>query len=131
MSTVTTDLPAIAGGKPAKGKPFTKQKRYGAEELQELQEALDALRVAITLFDEHERLTWCNQHFNYLFRSMPLREELQGLTYAELIRLEVEGGEIAPRQPDLAITRSQILADGALARRQGTGLVAAGCGHAT
>jgi two-component system cell cycle sensor histidine kinase PleC len=67
----------------------------------ELLEALDALRVAITLFDSHERLTWCNQHFNYLFRSMPPREELQGLTYAELIRLEVTGGEIAPLDGDV------------------------------
>jgi two-component system, cell cycle sensor histidine kinase PleC len=67
----------------------------------ELLEALDALRVAITLFDAHERLTWCNQHFNYLFRSMPPREQLHGRSYAELIRLEVEGGEVAPLDGDL------------------------------
>ncbi|HEY1961907.1 MAG TPA: PAS-domain containing protein [Rhizomicrobium sp.] len=67
----------------------------------ELLEALDTLRVAVTLFDSHERLSWCNTHFNYLFRSMPPREALQGCTYAELIRLEVEGGEIAPLDGDI------------------------------
>jgi two-component system cell cycle sensor histidine kinase PleC len=67
----------------------------------ELTEALDCLRVAITLFDSAERLSWCNQHFNYLFRSMPPREQLVGKTYADLIRLEVEGGEIAPLDGDI------------------------------
>jgi two-component system cell cycle sensor histidine kinase PleC len=66
-----------------------------------LLEALDCLRVAITLFDSNERLTWCNQHFNYLFRSMPPRERLLGRLYSEMIRLEVEGGEIAPLDGDI------------------------------
>jgi len=60
-----------------------------------LPEALDALRVAITLFDADERLTWCNRHFNYLFRAMPPQEDLVGRTYSDMIRLEVEHGEIA------------------------------------
>ena len=67
----------------------------------ELTEALDSLRVAITLFDSAERLTWCNQHFNYLFRSMPPRDQLVGKSYADLIRLEVDGGEIAPLDGDI------------------------------
>jgi signal transduction histidine kinase len=67
----------------------------------ELLAALDTLRVAITLFDASERLTYCNQHFNYLFRSMPPREALIGRTYSEMIRLEVEGGEIAPLEADI------------------------------
>jgi dTDP-4-amino-4,6-dideoxygalactose transaminase len=33
--------PAIAGGKPIKTTPYTKEKRYGEEELKELREALD------------------------------------------------------------------------------------------
>ena len=42
-TTVVLDVerPAIAGGEPAKRTPFGRAKRYGAEELQELQEALD------------------------------------------------------------------------------------------
>jgi signal transduction histidine kinase len=66
-----------------------------------LLEALDCLRVAITLFDEAERLIYCNRHFNYLFRSMPEAESLIGLSYAEMIRLEVESGEIAPLASNL------------------------------
>jgi perosamine synthetase len=39
--THTQELPAIAGGQPAKKTPFTKETRYGAEELCELREALE------------------------------------------------------------------------------------------
>ncbi|MGD0141603.1 MAG: PAS-domain containing protein [Rhizomicrobium sp.] len=58
-------------------------------------EALDCLRIAVTLFDSEERLLYSNTHLNYLFRSMPPHESLLGATYADLIRLEVAGGEIA------------------------------------
>lgn len=34
-------MPAIAGGEPAKRTPFTRERRYGAEEMAELQEALE------------------------------------------------------------------------------------------
>ncbi len=56
--------------------------------------ALDCLRVAITLFDADERLTYCNTHYNYLFRSLPPFESLIGARYDDLIRLEIAGGEI-------------------------------------
>lgn len=36
-----TDIPAIAGGEPAKRTPFGREKRYGEEELQQLREALE------------------------------------------------------------------------------------------
>ncbi len=58
-------------------------------------EALHCLRVAITVFDAEERLVFANEHFGYLFRSLPPRAELIGLAYEELIRLELAGGEIA------------------------------------
>src|SRR6202008_4229602 len=61
-----------------------------------LAEALHCLRVAVTLLDSNERLIFSNQHYNYLFRSLPARERLVGLTYEQLVRLEVRGGEIAP-----------------------------------
>lgn len=35
------DLPAVAGGKPAKTSPFRKSKRYGEEELAQLRETID------------------------------------------------------------------------------------------
>ena len=58
-------------------------------------ESLDCLRVAITVFDSDERLIFANRHFNYLFHSLKNRGALTGLTYDELIRLEIAGGEIA------------------------------------
>ena len=61
-----------------------------------LMPALDCLRVAITLFDAQERLTYCSQHFNYIFRALPERESLIGLTYEDLIRMEIACGEITP-----------------------------------
>ena len=57
--------------------------------------ALDCLRVAVTLFDPQERLTYCSQHFDYIFRALPDRELLQGKTYEELIRMELASGEIS------------------------------------
>jgi signal transduction histidine kinase len=57
-------------------------------------EALDCLRVAITVFDAQERLIFANEHFSYLFRSLPPREELAGRTYEDMIRMEISGGDI-------------------------------------
>src|ERR1700733_5306182 len=37
----SVDLPAIAGGRPAKTTPLADEKRYGADDLRELKEALD------------------------------------------------------------------------------------------
>jgi two-component system cell cycle sensor histidine kinase PleC len=58
-------------------------------------DALDRLRVAVTLLDPQERLIYCNAHYGYLFPSLPPAESLIGATYEELIRLELDGGEIA------------------------------------
>jgi two-component system, cell cycle sensor histidine kinase PleC len=73
-----------------------------------LAEALHSLRVAVTLFDSNERLVFSNQHYNYLFRSLPIRERLVGLSYEQLVRLEIKGGEIAPadsRDADAFVAR--------------------------
>jgi two-component system cell cycle sensor histidine kinase PleC len=61
----------------------------------DVQPALDCLRVAITLFDAKERLTYCSQHFNHLFRGLPNRESLIGQTYEDLIRMEIACGEVS------------------------------------
>ena len=58
--------------------------------------SLDSLRTAVTIFDSNGRLLYANAHLNYLFRSFPPRQSLIGRSYGELIRLEIEGGEIAP-----------------------------------
>jgi two-component system cell cycle sensor histidine kinase PleC len=57
---------------------------------------LDCLRSALTIFDSGGRLIYANAHLNYLFRSFPPLPTLIGRSYQELIRLEIEGGEIAP-----------------------------------
>jgi perosamine synthetase len=41
MTTQTSDLPAVAGGTPAKQTPYGAERRYGEEELGELEEALN------------------------------------------------------------------------------------------
>jgi signal transduction histidine kinase len=60
--------------------------------------ALDCLRIAITTYDADERLTYANQHFDYLFKRLPSRETLVGCAYGDLVRLEAECGEIASEQ---------------------------------
>ncbi|GAA0548473.1 signal transduction histidine kinase [Rhizomicrobium palustre] len=64
-------------------------------------EALHCLRVAITVFDADERLVFVNRHFGYMFRSLPPRETLIGKRYEELIRLEIEGGDIGALGEDI------------------------------
>src|SRR5208282_284119 len=65
----TLGLVQVARGRPQAG--------IGADVL----EALDHLRVAITLFDADERLVYCNTHYNYIFRSLPPSEALIGSPY--------------------------------------------------
>jgi two-component system cell cycle sensor histidine kinase PleC len=65
-----------------------------AESLALIPEALDTLRQAITIFDTGLKLVYINQHFNYLYRSMPARQTLIGKSYEDLIRLEIAGGEV-------------------------------------
>jgi two-component system cell cycle sensor histidine kinase PleC len=61
-----------------------------------LLQSLDGLRSAITIFSRDGYLLYANAHLNYLFRSFPPRQTLIGRSYEDLIRLEIEGGEIAP-----------------------------------
>jgi two-component system cell cycle sensor histidine kinase PleC len=72
------------------------QKHEAWEEAPALLAALDALRVAVTIFDAQDRLCYANAHLNYLLRALPPHNALIGKSYEEIIRLEIEGGEIAP-----------------------------------
>lgn len=80
------------------------------EEVAPVLEALDCLRVAITIFDSSETLVYANRHFGYLFRSLP--RDLLGRKYEELIRLEISGGEISdPRvlaDPDAFVAERRV-----------------------
>ncbi len=68
----------------------------GWEEAADLLGTLDCLRCAVTIFDSAGRLLYANAHLNYLFRSFPPHATLIGKSYADLIRLEIKGREIAP-----------------------------------
>jgi len=57
---------------------------------------LDGLRSVITIFGPDHRLLFVNAHINYLFRSFPPYLTLIGKSYEDLIRLEIDGGEISP-----------------------------------
>lgn len=59
-----------------------------------LLDALDCLRVAVTVYDSAERLTYANAQYNYLFRQLPPRESLLGQTYAKLVAIELSSGEV-------------------------------------
>ncbi|HEY0301300.1 MAG TPA: PAS-domain containing protein, partial [Rhizomicrobium sp.] len=91
-------LLALAGGI-ALGLAKAQNVRAPVEEAPEavspaLLEALDCLRTAITMYDAGERLIYANQHFDYLYRTLPARDELLGRSYGEIVRLET--AEIAP-----------------------------------
>jgi signal transduction histidine kinase len=79
----------------AHGAARTAAEAAAIDVLPALPEALDALRVAVTLFDSNERLIYCNRHFNQFFPALPPRRSLYGLSYAELIRLKLEHGAFA------------------------------------
>lgn len=57
--------------------------------------SLDALRVALTIFDSSGKLLYANAHLNYLLRSLPPHPSLIGCSYQDIIAFEIEGGEIA------------------------------------
>src|SRR5258708_808353 len=76
--------------------PVPIDRKQDQEDPAALLASLDSLRTAVTIFDRSGRLRYANAHINYLFRSFPPRDTLIGHSYEELIRLEIEGGEIAP-----------------------------------
>lgn len=57
--------------------------------------AFDKLRVAIAIFDDHDRLTYCNTHFRYIFQSFKTLGRIVGMTYADLLRCKIDNNEIA------------------------------------
>ncbi len=86
----------------------------GADNAPSVLDALDCLRLAVTVYDSAERLTYANAHYNYLFRALPPHDALIGRTYAELVALELACCEIAdPGEPAryIAARRAQLHAD--------------------
>ena len=82
--------------------------------------ALDALRVAVTVFDSAQRLTYFNEHFHYLFRGMPRGDSLVGMSYAALVQREIDAGQIAHSalangEKDFIAARQRQLSEGGFA----------------
>jgi len=75
-------------------------------------ESLDCLRVAITVFGADGRLIYANRHLNHLFRALPPLDEMIGQRYEDLLRLEIEGGDLAvpemPGGPDAFIAYRKV-----------------------
>lgn len=57
--------------------------------------AFDKLRVAIAIFDENDRLTYCNMHFRYIFLSFKALGQIVGMSYGDLLRCKIANNEIA------------------------------------
>ena len=69
----------------------------------------DHLRVGLALFDPDDVLTYCNEHFRYIYRSLHDVDEVIGLSFPDILRILVENGEIAGalvvQKPDVWIER--------------------------
>jgi len=61
-------------------------------------EGLDALRVGLAIFDASDVLIYCNEHFRHLYRSLESIDEVVGLSFADILQLVVNKGEIAGRE---------------------------------
>ena len=71
------------------------QRRLDTAAVELLVSALDALRIGVAVFDRSDVLVYCNERYRYVYRSFPAVDELIGLSFAEIVRLKVENGEIA------------------------------------
>jgi len=58
-------------------------------------DALDALRIGVAMYDRDDRLTYYNTHFQYIFRSFGLLDDLIGIEFRELLMCKLNAGEIA------------------------------------
>jgi len=56
---------------------------------------LDSLRVGIIVFDGDDRLTYCNTHFGYIFRTFDDLDALVGMTLRDILKRLLDEGEIA------------------------------------
>ncbi len=73
--------------------------------------ALDALRIAITVYDSQERLVFANEHYARIFAGLSGRAALEGQSYEALVRLEIAGGLIAEAgdtEAYVALRKSQL-----------------------
>ncbi|PPR22221.1 MAG: Non-motile and phage-resistance protein [Alphaproteobacteria bacterium MarineAlpha10_Bin3] len=68
------------------------------EECRDIVAALDALRIAVAVFNDQDRLTYCNTHFSHIFPSFQKHGSLKDARYEDLLYYKLENGEIAGSQ---------------------------------
>jgi len=73
----------------------TSQQWQDDPQADDLLSTLDALRIAITIFDASGRLIHANRHLNFIFPTLPPVARLVGEPYEELVRRELASGAIA------------------------------------
>ncbi|MEM9123647.1 MAG: PAS-domain containing protein [Pseudomonadota bacterium] len=66
-----------------------------AEDMALVFDSLDCLRVAVTVFDEHDTLRYANQHYQYLFPSLQSAGPLIGRSFQDLCGVQITNGDIA------------------------------------
>jgi two-component system cell cycle sensor histidine kinase PleC len=57
--------------------------------------SLDHLRVGLALFDSSDTLTYCNDHFRFIYRSLHEVNGIVGLKFEDILKILVANGEIA------------------------------------
>jgi hypothetical protein len=58
-------------------------------------DALDSLRIGVAIYNSADRLTYYNKHFQYIFRSFDILDNLTGIAFRDLLLRKLNAGEIA------------------------------------
>lgn len=58
-------------------------------------DALDSLRIGVAIYNGADRLTYYNKHFQYIFRSFDILDNLTGIVFRDLLLRKLSAGEIA------------------------------------
>jgi len=58
-------------------------------------DALDSLRIGVAIYNRADQLTYYNTHFQFIFRSFDIRENLSGIEFRDLLLRKLDAGEIA------------------------------------
>ena len=82
---------------------------HGISTADQLSDVLDQIRIGITVFDGKDFLVYCNEHFSQNFPTRSGDDDPIGRSYAGILRLLVDNGEIAGTQvlqdPEVWIVR--------------------------
>ena len=65
------------------------------EGIDALVKGLDSLRIGIIVFDDADRLVYCNDHFRFIFRTFDDLDGIAELTFEDILRTLLDNGEFA------------------------------------